>query len=95
MQEKTIENYLVQQVLAKGGWAIKLTSPNAAGLPDRLILLPEGVIVFAELKRPGGKVRPLQRSTHRRLRELGFAVYTIDSKDGVDDVLASFRSGSQ
>ena len=95
MQEKTIENYLVRQVLAKGGWAIKLTSPNAAGLPDRLILLPGGVVIFAELKRPGGSVRPLQKSAHRRLRELGFVVYTIDSKDGVDDVLASFRSGGR
>lgn len=95
MQEKTIENYLVRQVLAKGGWAIKLTSPNAAGLPDRLILLPGGTAIFAELKRPGGKVRPLQKSAHRRLRELGFAVYTIDSKDGVDDVLASFRRDSR
>lgn len=95
MQEKTIENYLVRQVLAEGGWAIKLASPNAAGLPDRLILLPGGAVIFAELKRPGGKVRPLQKSAHRRLRELGFAVYTIDSKDGVDDVLASFRRDSQ
>ena len=94
MQEKTIENYLVRQVLAKGGWAIKLTSPNAAVLPDRLILLPGGAVIFAELKRPGGKVRPLQKSTHRRLRELGFAVYTIDSKDGVDGLLAQMVGGA-
>ena len=42
MREKTIEQKLVQAVKAKGGIAPKFVSPGFSGVPDRLILLPDG-----------------------------------------------------
>ena len=36
--------------------------------------------MFAELKRPGGKMRPLQERRKKQLEELGFEVVLIDSK---------------
>ena len=41
---------------------------------------------FAEVKRPGGKPRPLQMKRHSELRNLGFEVYVIDSKEECDEV---------
>ena len=36
-----------------GGIALKFTSPGFDGMPDRLILLPNGKMAFAELKSLG------------------------------------------
>ena len=48
MLEKEIEQALCQAVRDRGGMAIKMTSPGTAGLPDRLILLPNGNMAFVE-----------------------------------------------
>ena len=69
MKESTIESNFVKQVKAMGGMAIKLISPNFAGLPDRLVLLPHGKMFFVELKATGQKPRPLQIAVHRKLRK--------------------------
>lgn len=46
MREKTIEAKLVQTVRSMGGLALKFTSPGFDGVPDRLVLLPDGKIAF-------------------------------------------------
>ena len=53
MLEKTIEKKLTTAVKKAGGIAPKFVSPSFAGMPDRLILLPNGKFAFAELKAPG------------------------------------------
>lgn len=90
MQESTVEKYLVSQTKKAGGWAPKFISPGVSGVPDRIVLLPGGKIFFAELKRPGARARPLQQAIHRKLQDLGFAVYVIDSKEQVKEVLKSY-----
>lgn len=58
------------------------------GWPDRVVLLPGGVLVFFELKRPvGGKYEPLQLRIHARLRTLGFRVYVCHTKDSINCAL--------
>lgn len=57
------------------------------GLPDRLVLLPEGKMFFAELKAPGKKPRPEQVRVHESLRKLGFDVRVIDSTAKVKEIL--------
>ena len=85
MRESTIENYLTRIVKSLKGLSIKWTAPGTAGVPDRMVLLPGGRLVFVELKAPGSAPGPVQRAVHRRLRGLGFEVLVIDSKKGVDD----------
>lgn len=87
MTEKEIENYFKAEIKKLGGLAIKLNSMSMSGLPDRMALLPNSIIFFAELKRPKGKARPLQLAAHKILRNLGFDVYVIDSKEQVKEVL--------
>ena len=78
MLEKQIENMLTRSVKKAGGIALKFVSPSFAGMPDRLVLLPDGVCAFVELKAPGKKPRPLQVARHKMLRSLGYRVYVID-----------------
>ncbi|MCI8893020.1 MAG: VRR-NUC domain-containing protein [Eubacterium sp.] len=92
MLEKQIENTLKTAVKKAGGIAPKFVSPSFAGMPDRLVLLPDGVFAFVELKAPGESPRPLQRARHRKLRSLGFKVYVIDSIDEIGGMLHELLS---
>lgn len=92
MNEKQIENKLTMAVKKAGGIAPKLVCPGFAGMPDRLILLPDGHIGFAELKAPGKKPRPLQLSRHRLLRELGYRVYVIDDPKQIGGMIDELQS---
>lgn len=93
MREKETEQKLVKAVKASGGIAPKLVSPGFDGMPDRLILLPGGIIAFAELKAPGKKPRPLQVARHRLLRKLGFEVYVIDDPEQITEMLETITKG--
>lgn len=87
MEENKIEKYLKLQVEKLGGKAFKFVSPGVVGVPDRLVLLPGGRILFVELKAPGKKPRPIQVRVIEKIRSLGFRVEIIDSKERVLEVL--------
>lgn len=90
MLEKTIENKLRKGIKAIGGLCLKWESPGFTGVPDRMILLPGGRILFAETKAPGKKERKRQEYVHKQLRELGFTVYaTVDSEAKVREIIGN------
>jgi hypothetical protein len=84
MRESTIEAYLRDQVKELGGRAYKFVSPGNDGVPDRLVCLPGGRAAFVELKAPGKKPTKLQKIQQSKLEELGFLVFTMDSKSDVN-----------
>lgn len=84
MRESTLERRLKREVERLGGRAVKFVSPNLAGVPDRLVLLPKGRAVFVEMKSPGEKLRPLQEKRITELRRLGFSVFVLDSVDAIN-----------
>lgn len=92
MKEKQLENKLRMAVKKAGGIAPKFVSPGFGGMPDRLILLPDGIIAFVELKAPVKKPRPLQLARHRLLRSLGFRVYVIDSEEQIGELLNELQA---
>lgn len=82
--EKDIEKKLVDVVRRRGGLCLKWICPGWAGVPDRIVLLPHGRIVFVELKRPkGGVVSARQKWWADKLRALGFDHYYIYDADDV------------
>ena len=91
MREKAIEKKLVQSVKSAGGIAPKLVCPSFDGMPDRLVLLPTGIIAFVEVKRYGEKPRPLQEARHELLRRLGFDVYILDDGEQIPGLLTEIR----
>jgi hypothetical protein len=92
MREKTIERKLVQSVKAMGGIAPKFISPGLDGMPDRLVLLPSGKFGFIEVKRHGGKPRPLQTARYELLRRLGFLVFVLDDEAQIGGIICEIQS---
>lgn len=92
MREKVLEQKLVTAVKKSGGAAPKLVSPGLDGMPDRLVLLPVGMMGFVEVKAPGEKPRPLQLARHRMLRGLGFKVYVLDEEEQIGGILDAIRA---
>lgn len=85
--ETTVENHLLKLVKLARGLCIKIRFIR--GFPDRVVLLPGGVVVFFELKRPvGGKFEPLQLRWHSKLRQLGFRVFVCNTKTAVEQALS-------
>ena len=93
MRERELEQQFRLHVKRAGGIALKLVCPGFAGMPDRLVLMPNGHIFLAEIKRPGERARPLQKERHRMLKELGFRVFVIDSpekeKEAIDEIYST------
>ena len=87
MREKNIEQKFAHAIKAAGGIAPKFVSPGFDGMPDRMVLMPEGRIAFVEVKAPGEKPRPLQLARHRLLRRLGFRVYVLDSGEQITHII--------
>ena len=85
--EKQVELKLVTETRKKGGLAVKFVSPSFSGMPDRLVLLPHGVMGFVEVKAPGKKPRLLQVSRHAMLREMGFQVFVLDAMEDIPGLL--------
>lgn len=85
--EKSIERYLTAQAKALGCLSLKYYNPISTGWPDRVVLLPAGQCAWVELKSRGEKPKPLQAHRQSVLRDLGFRVYTCDSKEKVDRML--------
>lgn len=84
MLESRIESALVRRVIAIGGMCEKFTSPGRRSVPDRIVTLPGGRVIFVELKAPGKSPTEKQAKDHSRRRALGCDVRVIDSLEAVD-----------
>lgn len=87
MRESALERRLVVAVELIGGRAPKWVSPGQRGVPDRIVILPCGRVVFVEMKAPGKQLDPLQVRWAEILRGLGHDVYKIDSQAGIDQFI--------
>lgn len=94
MRENYYENKLRRKIRALGCGAVclKFVSPGYTGVPDRIILLPGGRVIFVELKQPGKVERERQRYVQSVLRRLGFDVFSaVDSDARIDEVVEKCR----
>ncbi len=94
MRERAIEEKLRIESQKRGGLAMKFVSPGLVGVPDRIVVLPQGRIGFVELKAPGEKPRKIQVRRMEQLRKLGFPVYVLDDKEKIGEVLDDIQGTS-
>ena len=91
MNEQTIEKRLKKEIELIGGKALKFVSPGMQGVPDRLLLLPDGVAIFVELKSPGKKLRPIQELRRKQIEELGFDYWLVDSYEEIESLITYIK----
>lgn len=85
--EKMLERSLKSLVESElNGWSLKLLSQFISGLPDRICLIPLGIIFFAEIKTTKQKPHKIQLWVHAKLRGLGFDVYVIDRTEHIQEL---------
>ena len=90
MDEKSVERLLKNRVeeMIPGAKCLKFVSPGYSGVPDWIILLPGGTVIFVELKSPGEQPRQRQIFVQSQLRKLGFMVAgCVDSPEAVNKVV--------
>jgi len=88
-RENRTELYLREQIELLGGICIKFPPLFFRGFPDRIILLPKGVILFVETKAERKNPTLLQARVHRQLTALGFRVEVIHSAEEVNNLILS------
>lgn len=71
MRESAIERKFVNRLRAAGCLVYKFISPGNDGVPDRIVITPEGQVVFVELKTEKGRLSEVQKVQLRRLQEHG------------------------
>ena len=89
--EATVEAHLRKLVKEMGGRAYKFVSPGAVGVPDRILAMPGGIVIFVECKGRGGSFTPMQALRLRELDALQQPVATVWSKTDVDELLDGWR----
>lgn len=87
MLEKNIEKFLNDNVKKLGGLTYKFVSPGNSGVPDRIIILPNGKLIFIELKTKKGRLSALQKLQIRRLRKLKQDVRVLYGMEEVKEFL--------
>ena len=85
--ERNIERKLVSGVKAMGGIAYKWVSPGNTGVPDRIVIFPDGKIEFVELKTETNKPTPLQTAQMKRLHHMNCVVYVLRGETAVNEYL--------
>jgi hypothetical protein len=89
MKESDIEAYVRRHV---EGRLVKWVSPGETGVPDRILLLPGGRVIFIEFKKPGGRLSERQLLWIDRLKVLGHDVRVIGSMDEARRFVDEIRS---
>ncbi len=87
MRENLIETRLISRVLEEGGITRKVQWVGRRGAPDRVVLLPGGVIIWVECKSPEwGKLEDHQEREIERLRRMGQRVEVVDTYEKIEEL---------
>lgn len=87
-KESAVETELRRRVHAIGGECVKVADLGRRGFPDRLLLLPGGIVAFVELKRPRGGILSVHQQQYRmRFAELGLVIELVKDEAEIDSLL--------
>ena len=92
MRESDIEKYLKKQIEELDGLCLKWVCPGQSGVPDRIIILPKGKVIFVELKNgKQGRLSALQRRMQAVLKRLQMRTYVLSTKTEIDELITELR----
>jgi Holliday junction resolvase len=82
MTEQQIQNTIREYLKSQGWLVVKCMAMSKPGWPD-LMAIKKGRHLHIEVKRPGGRVSPLQTAMHGIIRQHGAEAFVAY---GVEDV---------
>jgi acyl-coenzyme A synthetase/AMP-(fatty) acid ligase len=86
--EKDIENRLKNEVEKRNGLCLKFTSPGHTGVPDRIVITPEGLTLFVELKKSKHQdLDPKQKHWKKRLTDYKQIVWVVKEPEDIDQLI--------
>lgn len=85
--EESLERRLLKLVRELRGRTVKLPAIWYEGIPDRMVLIPPGRVIFLELKKKKEKPSELQIHWQDWLRRRGFEAYVSDSYSAIEALL--------
>lgn len=92
MKESQIEARLVRMVRDRGGLCYKFVSPANPGVPDRIVITPDGRTLYVELKTELGSLQRIQEWQIAEMRKRGADVRVLkglaEVKRFVEEVFA-------
>ena len=91
--EKDVEAFLISEVRKIGGVIYKWSSQNVRGVPDRVIVLPGGIVVFVEVKRSSKASLTIhQKLFFEKMACLGMVhCYIAYGKSGVNELIEKLK----
>lgn len=93
MKESQIERRLVTMVRERGGLCYKFVSPSNPGVPDRIIITPQGRIIFVELKTKIGRLAKIQEWQISEIRKRGADVRVVKGLEQVKALVSELFFG--
>ena len=91
MKESEIEGWLVSQIKKLGGFADKFISPGNPGVPDRIIVMPGGRVIFVELKTEIGRLSGIQKWQRERYQKMGVDFRVVKGMDAARSLVKELR----
>lgn len=88
MRESQIEARLARMVRERGGLCYKFISPSNPGVPDRIIITPDGRTVYIELKTETGRLQRIQEWQISEMRKRGADVRVAKGLKAVKALVA-------
>lgn len=95
VREASVEKHLVDGLDKLGYPCVKFIPDNRRGMPDRVVLLPFGRVVWIELKTTGGVLSEIQKYRHSELRKLGQEVEVVWTIEQADKLIGKIKSTYQ
>lgn len=88
VSESQIEKYGKDKLRKAGCLVYKFVSPAKRGVPDDIVVLPDGQVLFIEYKAPHGrgKLSKLQQVEIQKLRDNNAKVLVVDSVKQIDEL---------
>jgi len=90
-KESKVEKHLVGKIEELGGICYKFTSPGRNGVPDRVCVMPKGLVVFVETKAPNGRLSPRQRDELSLLNSLDQIAHVANTFKKVNALVEEMR----
>lgn len=92
MRESAIENKMVRMVRERGGLCYKFVSPGNPGVPDRIVITPDGRTIYIELKTEIGRLASIQKWQIDEMKKRGVDIRVLK---GLDEVKAFVKEVMQ